>query len=98
VIHRRVPMSVGNLCEPTRDNPYGNCYERLPVGGWPFAFVRDDPGTSVVGSLGPEDTIEPGWFLVDAAIFTAVPVAGVMIFRVRRRRSADPSAATVADR
>jgi hypothetical protein len=87
VIHRQVPMVVGNMCGPTRDNPYGPCYERLPIGGWPFAFLYDNPATSVVGRLTfVDDDFRPGWFLADAAIFGALPAAGAAAFRTRRRR------------
>jgi hypothetical protein len=33
------------------------------------------------------DDFTLGWFLVDAAIFGALPVVGVAVFRTRRRRS-----------
>jgi len=88
VVHRPVLMAVGNMCDPSADNPGGLCYQRLPAGGWPFAFLYDDPGTSVLGTLGPEDDFRPGWFLVDAAIFAVLPAIGVVVFLVRRRRSA----------
>src|SRR5262245_24744796 len=76
VIHRRVLMDVGNVCEPARDNPSGLCFARLPAGGWPFAFLYDDPSTSVWGRLGVEDEFDPGWFLIDVAIFGALPTIG----------------------
>jgi hypothetical protein len=69
----------------------GLCVRRLPVGGWPFAFLYDNPGTSVQGQLGLEDRFRAGWFLLDAAVFAALPVAGTVVFRLRRRRS--PAAA-----
>jgi hypothetical protein len=33
------------------------------------------------------DDFAPGWFLLDAAIFGALPVLGVAAFQMRRRRS-----------
>jgi hypothetical protein len=32
------------------------------------------------------DDFKLGWLLVDAAIFGALPVAGLTVFRMRRRR------------
>lgn len=42
---------VGNLCEKTAENPAGYCFEALPSGGFPFAFMFDNGDVSVVGSL-----------------------------------------------
>ena len=42
---------VGNLCLKTDENPIGYCYEMLPKGGFPFAFMWDNGGASVVGRL-----------------------------------------------
>jgi hypothetical protein len=86
VIHRPVPTAVGNMCDPAGDNPSGLCFERLPAGGWPFSFVYDDPGTSIVGRLGPEDDVRPGRFLLDAAIFAILPAFGAVVLRMRWRR------------
>src|SRR5690242_20270307 len=60
VVQRPVWMVVGNMCEPTRENPSGYCVRQLPAGGWPLAFLYDSPGTSVLGRLGAEDTFKPG--------------------------------------
>jgi hypothetical protein len=58
---------------------------QLPAGGWPFSFVYDSPCCSVIGTLGPEDEFKPGWFLLDAAVFGALPalVVGAVILRRR---------------
>jgi hypothetical protein len=85
VIHRPVRMVVGNMCEPTGDNPHGYCFRQLPAGGWPFAFLYDSPGTSVVGKLGAEDTFESGWFLLDTAVFGALQAGGALALGLRRR-------------
>ncbi|OLB67347.1 MAG: hypothetical protein AUI10_00365 [Actinobacteria bacterium 13_2_20CM_2_72_6] len=82
-------MIVGNVCEPSADNPEGLCYAWLPAGGWPFAFLYDDPGTSVRGQLGLEDDFRPGWFLVDAAIFGTLPAIGAVVRHFRRRRPSE---------
>ena len=42
---------VGNLCDKTSENPMGDCYEMLPSGGFPFTFMWDNAGVSVVGRL-----------------------------------------------
>jgi hypothetical protein len=89
VVHRPVRMVVGNMCEPTRENPSGYCFRQLPAGGWPLAFLYDSPGTSVLGRLGAEDTFRPGRFLVDTAVFGALPVIGAVAFVMRRRRSSE---------
>jgi hypothetical protein len=90
LVHRQVTVVTANVCEPTTDNPNGYCFGPAPAGGWPFAFLYDNPGVSVRGSLNfPEDDLRPGWFLADATTFAAllVPVA-VAIRRRRRRRPA----------
>jgi len=88
VFHRHTQSAVGNLCEQTTDNPHGTCFQNLPSGGWPFPYLHDAAGTSVIGKLGPEDRFEPVWFLVDAAAFGAVVASGTVLLRWRRRRSA----------
>jgi hypothetical protein len=85
-VHRPVLTVVGNMCEPTGDNPSGFCYRGLPAGGWPFAFLYDSPATSVLDQLGLEDDFKAGWFLIDAAIFGALPAAAAVAFRLRRHR------------
>lgn len=85
-------MVVGNMCDPTRDNPLGYCFQQLPAGGWPFAFLFDNPTTSVRGQLGVEDTFKPGWFLFDMAVFGALAAAGAVVFGIRRRRSSESPA------
>jgi hypothetical protein len=88
-VHRPVRMAVGNMCEPTRDNPSGYCFRQLPAGGWPVAFIYDSPGTSVLGVLGMEDDFKPGPFLIDTAVFGALPAIGAVVFGMRRRRSSE---------
>jgi hypothetical protein len=59
----------------------------LPAGGWPFAYLYDNPCCSVVGSLGMEDTFKPGWFLLDAAVFSVLPlVVGALVYGLPRLR------------
>ena len=48
---RPFPGVVGNLCLQTDENPIGYCYEMLPKGGFPFAFMWDNGGSSVIGKL-----------------------------------------------
>jgi hypothetical protein len=82
-IHRQVRMAIIADCDAP--SPSGQCFARRPVGGWPFAFLYDSQGESVVDELGPEDHFKPLWFLVDAAIFGALPITGVVVVRLRRR-------------
>jgi hypothetical protein len=91
-VHRSERMVVGNMCETTRDNPFGYCYQQLPIGGWPLAFLFDDPTTSVRGQLGlVEDDFRPGWFLLDMAVFGVLPAAGAVVVGTRRRKAAQDS-------
>lgn len=55
LIIRYEPGVVGNLCPQTIENPYGLCFESLPVAGYPFSFWHDIGGVSVQGQLGAED-------------------------------------------
>jgi hypothetical protein len=77
---------VGNMCTPVPKNPNGYCYEPLPIAGWPFPFLYDSPGTSVLGQLGLEDDFRPQWFLADAAILGALPAAVAVAFLLWRQR------------
>jgi hypothetical protein len=90
VVHRPQRMVGGNMCETTNDNPHGYCYQQLPTGGWPFAFLFDSPAASVVGRLGFEDDFKPGRFLLDVAVFGVLPAAGAVVIGLRRRRSKVP--------
>jgi hypothetical protein len=87
VVHRQVTMVVGNVCEPTNDNPNGYCFGPEPAGGWPFPYLYDNPGVSVRGSLNfPEDDLRPGWFLADVATFSALAALIAVAVHLRRRR------------
>jgi hypothetical protein len=93
VVHRPVTMVLGNACEPAPDNPNGYCYGPRPAGGWPFAFLYDDPGTSVRDSLGVEDDLMPAWFLADAATFGLLAaLVAVAVHMWRRRRPGESPA------
>jgi hypothetical protein len=87
IIHRQATVVLGNLCEQTTDNPHGYCFGPAPAGGWPFAFLYDNPSVSVRGSLDfPEDELRPGWFLADVAAFSALPALIAVAPHLRRRR------------
>lgn len=87
VVHRQVTAVVGNVCEPTTGNSNGYCFGPVPAGGWPFAFLYDNPGVSVRGSLDfPEDDLRPGWYLADVAAFGALLSLIAVAVHVRRRR------------
>jgi hypothetical protein len=84
-VHRAVQMTVGNMCPVTPDNPAGLCVDGLPAGGWPFAFLYDNPGTSVRGNLGVEDDFRMGWFLLNAAVLGLLPALSAVLVARRRR-------------
>jgi hypothetical protein len=87
-IHRQVMVVGGNECEAARANPGALCYTEGPAGGWPFPFLYEQPAMSPSGTLTwMSDDFTLGWFLVDAAIFGALPVIAVVVFRMRLRRS-----------
>lgn len=78
---------IGNLCERTADNPYGYCYEMLPSGGFPFTFMWDRGGVSVVGSLSwIEDTFVLEPFLANWAIYLIIYIAVFWLF-IRKNRA-----------
>ena len=52
-------LAVGSACSGTW------CDDPLPQAGFPMAYLRDSLGSSVIGSLGPEDTFLFGAFMVD---------------------------------
>jgi hypothetical protein len=82
-----VQRSTPSACERTPDPSLGECYERtLPAGGWPFAFLYDNVGTSVLGKLGPEDDFRPWRFLADTTLFGALLAAGAVGARRLRSR------------
>lgn len=64
---------IGNLCEITADNPSGYCYEMLPSGGFPFTFMWDNGGVSVVGRLSLiEDRFVFAPFLANWGVYLVV--------------------------
>jgi hypothetical protein len=60
---------VGNVCG---DSAAELCLEWLPTAGFPLAYLHDSPGTSIVGSVGPEDRFNFAAFVFDAAFFMLV--------------------------
>lgn len=64
---------VGNLCEQTAENPHGGCYDMLPSGGFPFTFMWDNGGVSVVGTLSwLEDTFVLGPYLANLGFYLVI--------------------------
>ncbi len=51
-------------------------------GGWPAAFVADDPATSVPYRLGVEDVFRPAPFVADVGFWYVV--VGVLLWLARR--------------
>ena len=81
---------VGNLCDRTDENPMGYCYEMLPSGGFPFTFLWDDGGVSVVGKLTLlEDKIGFLPFLANWSIYFAIIYFSVLYIRARVNAKAD---------
>ena len=79
---------VGNLCSQTPENPYGYCYEMLPSGGFPFAFLWDNGGVSVVGRLSwIEDDFALAPFLANVSIYLVIYA---ILFGVLARRKNRP--------
>lgn len=74
------------LCSPFPLHP---CAEGVLQGGWPFAYLLDKPGISVMAELGLiEDRFEPRAFWLDVAAFW-VALTGVGRLAVSRRRRAE---------
>lgn len=69
---RHHPVAVGNVCEKTTENPSGLCYEDLPSAGFPFSYVYDSNGSSVIGRLGPEDRFKGGYFVLDILFYSSI--------------------------
>jgi hypothetical protein len=86
-IQRQVSIAHGTECPAAVADPGVPCYVQAPAGGWPFPFLYEDPSMSPRGLTWMSDDFAPGWFLLDAAIFGALPVLGVAAFQMRRRRS-----------
>jgi hypothetical protein len=87
-IHRQATVVFGTECLEARTNSGGRCYAQVPAGGWPIPFLYEDSSMSPLGTLDWLDDFRLGWFLVDAAIFGALPIVGVAFLRRRWRRSA----------
>jgi hypothetical protein len=85
-VHRQVPISYGNECAAARESPKAQCFAPGPAGGWPFPFLFDTAISPQNRLSWLTDEFRLRWFLADAAVFGAVPVAGILIFRLRRRR------------
>lgn len=57
------PTVTGNMCG-------GPCYEDLPAGGFPFSYLYDNGGVSVMGTLSIyEDHFYLIWFLADVVFY-----------------------------
>lgn len=78
---------VGNLCEQTRDNPSGGCYDMLPSGGFPFTFMWDQGGVSVVGTLSwIEDRFELAPYLANFGFYLlGYSLIWIFISKMRER-------------
>ena len=81
-------VQSGNLCGPVGNDP---CYKPALKGGFPFAYLFDQPGISVEGRLSFfEDTLYAGLLVLDIAMYYA---AILLAFRLLSRlRPASPGA------
>jgi hypothetical protein len=71
------------LCSPFPLHP---CAEGVLQGGWPFAFLLDKPGISVMSALGlVEDRFEPWAFWANVAVFWLTLLGVGHLVRSRRR-------------
>ena len=76
----------GNLCGPSRDE---YCYEELLKGGYPYAYLFDQPGVSVQGQLHfLEDNFYLLPFLVNILIYSIV-IAIIYFLLCKRIRKTD---------
>ncbi|MCR4314100.1 MAG: hypothetical protein NUV84_02545 [Candidatus Uhrbacteria bacterium] len=60
------------------------CDDPLPQAGFPFVYLRDSLGTSVEGSLGPEDTFLFDAFLIDWSL--AVLIVWLPLYFLARKK------------
>lgn len=76
----------GNLCGPSGNSP---CLGPVLKGGFPFAYLFDAPGVSVVGKLSfGDDDVRPVPFFIDLGMY----FAAIWLTRaVARRYSAQPA-------
>jgi hypothetical protein len=82
----------GNMCGPSHSDP---CLAPALQGGFPFPYLFDAPGVSVVGKLSfGEDELRPVPLLVDIGIWLAAVLMGRVV--VRRLRRATGAAAVKA--
>lgn len=61
------------------------CDDPLPQAGFPFPYLRDSLGTSVIGSLGAEDTFLPGAFLMDWVL--ASLIAWLLLYSLAQKKT-----------
>jgi hypothetical protein len=73
------------LCSPF---PLHACAEGVLQGGWPFAFLLDKPGISVMSALGlVEDRFEAWAFWADVAAYWAALIGFAWLVALLRRGS-----------
>lgn len=90
---RRTRMEVQEWdCPPAP----ASCAKPVLVLGYPFPYVSDNQGVSVVGSaslfgaLVREDFFHPGAFAADGAVYLAVAAVARRVLRARRRLPGEP--------
>lgn len=79
---------IGNVCDKTPANPGGDCYDMLPSGGFPFTFMWDQGGVSVVGTLSwLEDTFVLGPYLANLGFYLVIYT--ILFWLLSRLKSAN---------
>lgn len=64
------------------------CNDALAQAGFPFPYLRDSLGVSVIGSLGIEDRFLLGAFLMDWLLFFfCVCLLFIIVWRMKERAS-----------
>jgi hypothetical protein len=79
--YQKIGPSVGIYGTECKDQPHGYCYGPLLGAGFPFQFVLDFPGISVVGTIGYEDNVIQIMFLADVFIYCVIIYAGLELAR-----------------
>jgi len=71
-----------------KDQPHGDCYGPLLGAGFPFQYVLDSPGVSIIGTIGYEDKVKPLMFLLDILIYWAGAYACFELVQFVKRKLA----------
>jgi hypothetical protein len=84
--YQKTGPSIGIYGTECEDQPDGYCYGPLLGAGFPFQYVLDSPGVSIVGTIGYEDRMNPLMFLLDVLIYWASAYACFELAQVVKRK------------